>query len=101
MGLIKKSQVLNSNTLDLINNLVEIKDNSITSEKLGFDCFEKIAEIITTSNVTDIDITNLDGNNEQPYVLFLNLKNATEYDCVIYLFINNDTDSSNYQYVLL
>ena len=101
MGLIKKSQVLNSNTLDLINNLVEIKDNSIDSSKLSFNYFEKIADITCDANTSQITINDLDGNNEEPYILFVKLKNVSTDTYVFRLFFNNDANANNYHYTAL
>ena len=96
MGLIKKSQILGSNTLDLINNLVEIKDNSIDSSKLSFNTFEKIVDIRLYSSQQSITITGLDGNNEQPYLLLFSTKNEDSYWSRYYFFVNGDDEEYNY-----
>jgi len=65
-------------------------------EKLFVAGFEKIAEMETSGSVNYVPFENLDGNNAWFYMLYFTIKNPTSNDVKYYIFVNNDTDVTNY-----
>jgi len=98
VGLVKKWQVEKSNTLELDNNIVEIKDNSVGSIKLDFGTWEKIAEIEVSTATAAIDITGLDINTDKLYKLIIIGVSEADTTCFVQAFINGNTTSSDYNY---
>ena len=68
----------------------------IIDEKLFIAGFEKIAEIETSGNVNYVPFENLNGNEDWFYMLYFTIKNPTTSDVKYYIFVNNDTDVTNY-----
>jgi len=56
----------------------------------------RLADVVTSSNVTSIQITGLSLNDYVYAWLWLNVKNPTGSSCVYELFVNGDTDSTHY-----
>lgn len=63
---------------------------------LAPNLMEKVAEVEVSSDCTYIDFDNLDGNSAWFYMLFATIKNPLTSDVALYLFVNNDTNNSNY-----
>jgi len=96
MGLLKKWQVENSSTLELANNLAEVKDSSITTAKLAFGTWQKIAEIEVTSDTNQVNITGLDGDNDKVYCVIARIVNADTSGNRTFYFRFNDDTATNY-----
>lgn len=83
MGLVKKWQIEKSNTLELANNLAEVKDGAITSDKLAFGTWELIADLSPSSQAVSIT-----GLTDGEYMLYVKANTG----CV--LRINNDSGTN-------
>jgi len=57
---------------------------------------EKIAEVEVSSDTDYVEFTGLDGNSAWFYVLFASIKNPTSNNSEYYLFVNEDTTTTNY-----
>jgi len=68
----------------------------IIDEKLFIAGFEKIAEIEPTGSVNYVPFENLNGNEDWFYMLYFTAKNMGNSTAKYYLFVNNDTNVSNY-----
>jgi len=79
-----------------VSGIIDHADSSIPSGKLTFGTWEKIAEVILTSNVTRIDFTGLDINTHKAYLLIYTAKNPTTSTSGINFYVENDTTSANY-----
>ena len=80
----------------------DIADGAITTAKLGFSTWEKIAEIEVTSNVGSVEFTGLDINTDKVYALFVKISNAdSPNQHGVYIAFNGDTTTTNYyrQYI--
>jgi len=72
----------------------------MTSDLVFFDkmpsTWEKIAEYVAPSDVTNIDFTGLDINEDGFYVLFFHVKNPAGANAALYLFVEGDYTATNY-----
>jgi hypothetical protein len=76
--------------------LARVKDLGITPEKLSFGTWQKIVDITVSSDVTAIDITNLDINNDKAYILLYSSPNPTGSASNIYIFIEGNYTVTSY-----
>jgi len=93
MGLVKKWQIEKSNTLGLVNNLAEVKDGSITPEKLSFGVLKKIAGVELTSSSPKIEFTDIPSNYEILY-LVMSLKSSGSSQSNVRLRFNNESGAA-------
>jgi len=75
------------------------KSAKVKSDESGLEFFsswEKVAEIIPTSNVDYVDFTGLDINTDKLYVLYAIIKNPQASQSEYYLYRNGDYTKTNY-----
>jgi len=61
-----------------------------------YNILTKVAEIDVSSDSDYVDITGLDGNNEEFYILEATIKNPTGSNSEYHLFVEGDTTVTNY-----
>jgi len=89
MGLVKKWQIEKSNTLSFVNNLAEIKDNSVTLDKLAFKTM--VLEASAEGSGTSVEFTNTTVS-DGIYMAVIEVTSGMN----VYIYFNGDTTSSNY-----
>lgn len=77
-----------TNTDTEVKNAVDVSSNVM----------EKVSEVNVSSDCTYVDFTGLDGDDEQPYLIYCNIKNPTTGAVGYNLFVNGDTIETNYYY---
>jgi hypothetical protein len=92
VGVSKHTELTNKE----VGGVIDHADSSITSTKLAFGTWEKIAEVVLTSATTSISFTNLDLDKDKCYMII-----AQEYTNVAngdprYMDFNDDTTATNY-----
>jgi len=104
MGLIKRWQVENSETLELdADNEVEVKDGSITPAKLSFNTFEHIETITLSSASASVTFSNL-PDYYKLYMAYIRAGNTSTDPSPAYRGINvrlNNDSGTNYNSLLL
>jgi len=75
---------------------IDHADGSITSPKLAFATWEKVAEVTTTATVTTISLTGLDLDAAKVYMMIIRLANPTGGAVGYRCYYNGDTTDANY-----
>lgn len=70
--------------------------DSISKTMLNFSTWEKIAEVVPSTNVDYVDFTGLDINTDKAYVLFLTTKNPTGGSINLKGYVQGDYTDTNY-----
>jgi len=73
-----------------------LPSNAITTAMLNFGTWEKLAEVVPTTDITYIDFTGLDINSDISYLVLASLKNPTGSSCTYRLFVEADYTLTNY-----
>ncbi|HDM77486.1 MAG TPA: hypothetical protein ENG51_13615 [Deltaproteobacteria bacterium] len=80
----------------------DIVDSAVTPAKLSFGTWEKIAEVNVTSQVAQVDITNLPAEDKVLMLVLNAINTGSLTSCAWFIRFNNDTGTNyeNTAYVL-
>jgi len=67
----------------------------IDTNELSFETWEKVAEVTVSAATAQVNLTGLDGDNDQVYMLFIRAKNADgANNNALYVRLNNDSGTN-------